>query len=113
MLKYNVPMNASTADVFQVIADPTRRGILEMLRGREQPVSMLAGHFPVTLSAISQHMRVLRNAGLVSVRRAGRERLYRLNPASMQPVFDWVRQYEPFWQEKLDALGEYLEEQPS
>ena len=101
-----------TADVFQAIADPTRRGILEMLHGREQPVSAVAERFPVTLSAISQHMRVLREAGLVTVRRSGRERLYRLNPAPLRPVFDWVGQYGPFWQEKMDALGEYLEEHP-
>lgn len=102
----------STADVFQAIADPTRRSILESLRGAEQPVSALAGQFPVTLSAVSQHMRVLREAGLVSVRRAGRERFYRLNPASLQPVSDWLGQYEEFWQDKLDALENILEEQP-
>lgn len=102
----------ASPDVFQAIADPTRRAILERLRGAEQPVSALAGQFPVTLSAISQHMRVLREAGLVSVRRAGRERFYRLNPAPLRPVFDWLGQYEDFWQNKLDVLGEHLEEQP-
>ena len=63
--------SSATADVFQAIADPTRRSILESLRRAEQPVSRLAAEFPVTLSAVSQHMRVLREAGLVSVRRRG------------------------------------------
>lgn len=106
-------MNSTVSgDVFQAIADPTRRRILESLRRSEQPVSALAGQFPVTLSAVSQHMRVLREAGLVSVRRAGRERVYCLNPASLRPVFDWLGQYEEFWQDKLAALGDILEEQP-
>ncbi|MDQ2686709.1 MAG: metalloregulator ArsR/SmtB family transcription factor [Armatimonadota bacterium] len=99
-----------SGDVFQAIADPTRRRILESLRRTEQPVSALAGQFPVTLSAVSQHMRVLREAGLVSVRRAGRERFYRLNPAPLRPVFDWLEQYQDFWQDKLSALGDALEE---
>lgn len=102
----------ASADVFQALADPTRRSILDSLRRAEQPVSALAGQFPVTLSAVSQHIRVLREAGLVSVRRAGRERFYRLNPVPLQPIFDWLGQYEEFWQNKLDALGDHLEEQP-
>jgi DNA-binding transcriptional ArsR family regulator len=101
-----------SADVFQAVADPTRRRLLEMLAGEERSVSDLAGGFPVTLSAISQHMRVLREAGLVSVRRAGRERLYRLNPEPLRAVADWVGQYEAFWQGRLDALGRHLEETP-
>lgn len=113
MLKYNSLMNPTASlDVFQAIADPTRRAILERLRRAEQPVSRLAAGFPVTLSAVSQHMRVLRNAGLVSVRRAGRERVYRLNPEPLRAVFAWAEQYEEFWQVKLDALGDYLEENP-
>ena len=71
---------------------------------------VLAGQFDVTLSAISQHMRVLREVGLVSVRQDGRERIYRLNPEHLQPVAEWLSPYERFWGEKLEALGEHLEE---
>lgn len=97
------------SDVFQAIADPTRRRILEALLQDERPVSDLAGRFSVTLSAISQHMRVLREAGLVTVRRAGRERLYSLNADPLRSVSDWVGQYDEFWQAKLATLGEHLE----
>ena len=69
----------------------------------------LARQFRVTLSAISQQMRVLREAGLVTVRPAGRERIYRLNPEALREVADWVSHYERFWLERLVALGEQLE----
>ena len=102
---------SAVADVFQAIADPTRRGILELLGEGEQPVTELARRFNVTLSAISQHMRVLREVGLVSARPSGRERLYRLNAAALKEVSDWVSRYEPFWRERLDALSEHLEKE--
>jgi DNA-binding transcriptional ArsR family regulator len=104
-----VSRRSASSDVFQAIADPTRRRILDLLREGECPVAELARQFQVTLSAISQQMRVLRDAGLVSVRRAGRERRYRLNPGALQEVADWAGHYERFWQEKLTALGEQLE----
>src|SRR5256885_6517650 len=98
-------------DVFLAIADPTRRGILDLLGAGEQPVSHLARQFDVTLSAISQHIRVLREVGLVAVRRVGRERRYRLNAGALQEVAEWVGHYERFWGEKLAALGEQLEKE--
>jgi DNA-binding transcriptional ArsR family regulator len=97
------------ADVFQAIADPTRRGILARLAAGEQPVGTLARHFDVTLPAISQHLRVLRDAGLVTVRPAGRERWYRLQAAPLRPVAEWIAEYEPFWRGRLDALGAHLD----
>jgi DNA-binding transcriptional ArsR family regulator len=106
-----VSRRSAPSDVFQAIADPTRRRILELLSGGEQPVGELARQFHVTLSAISQQMRVLREAGLVTVRPAGRERIYRLSPEALKEVADWVSHYERFWQEKLAALGEQLEEE--
>lgn len=100
----------ASADVFQAIADPTRRAILDQLRQGEQPFKQLAFPFAMSLPAVSQHLSVLCEAGLVQQRRAGRQRFYRLNPEPLQQVSDWVRHYEPFWQEKLDALGDYLED---
>ncbi len=100
----------ASADVFQVIADPTRRALLDRLRTGEQPVKQLAEPFAMTLPAISQHLQILCEAGLVQMRKSGRQRLYRLNPLPLKQVSDWVGYYEQFWQEKLDALGNYLEE---
>lgn len=100
----------ATSDVFQAIADPTRRALLDALREGEKPVMELASRFAVTLSAISQHMRVLREAGLVAVRKSGRERYYELNAAPLQDVSEWVAQHESFWRKKLDALALHLDE---
>ncbi|HEY9640212.1 MAG TPA: metalloregulator ArsR/SmtB family transcription factor [Coleofasciculaceae cyanobacterium] len=102
----------ASADIFQAIADPTRRAILDRLRAGEQPVKQLAEPFEMSLPAISQHLQILCNAGLVSQQKLGRQRLYRLNPVPLQQVSQWIARYEPFWQQKLDALGTYLEENP-
>jgi DNA-binding transcriptional ArsR family regulator len=100
------------ADVFQAIADPTRRRILALLAGGELPVNALAGQFHTSVSAVSQHLRVLRDAGLVRVRQAGRERLYRLDADPLREVAAWAGEYERFWDEKLGALGAHLEAGP-
>ena len=100
---------ASGADVFHALADPTRRRLLELLRGGERPVHELAGTFRVTRPAISQHLRVLLRAGLVGETRAGRLRLYRLRGSALREVYDWVRQYEAFWDTRLARLGTVLE----
>jgi DNA-binding transcriptional ArsR family regulator len=101
------------ADVFGAIADPTRRRLLDRLgRGGEQSVTDLARRFDVTVSAVSQHLRLLREAGLVAVRPAGRERLYRLTARPLRRIAEWLAFYEQFWADKLDALGRHLEESP-
>ena len=102
--------SAASADVFMAIADPTRRAILDRLRSGEQPVKQLAEPFSISLPAISQHLQVLCEVGLVSQRRKGRQRFYRLNPEPLKQVSDWIAAYEKFWQDSLDALGNYLEE---
>jgi DNA-binding transcriptional ArsR family regulator len=95
--------------VFQAIAHPARRAILDRLRNGEQPVATLAEPFKMTLPAVSQQLRVLRRAGLVTERRDGRRRLYRLNPEPLRAVRDWMRLYEKFWTRKLRDLGAYLD----
>ncbi len=100
---------AASGDIFQAIADPTRRALLDRLRDGEQPVGQLAQPFEMSLPAISQHLQVLCEAGLVSQRRSGRQRLYQINPEPLKQVSEWVSHYEQFWQEKLDVLGEYME----
>ena len=106
-------MSRTTArsDIFHAIADPTRRAILDRLQHGEQPVKQLAEPFTMSLPAVSQHLQVLCDVGLVTQQRCGRQRIYRLNPTPLKEVSDWVSQYEQFWKTKLDALGEYLEEQ--
>jgi len=99
----------ASSDAFRAIADPTRRAILDLLIEGELPVKALARSFRLTQPAFSQHLRVLRQVGLVSQRRAGRERLYRMHPPKLKPVANWVGQYERFWRRKLRALGEFLE----
>jgi DNA-binding transcriptional ArsR family regulator len=79
-----------TDDVFSALADPTRRRLLELLGRSERPVSALAASFRVTRSAISQHLRVLRDAGLVHARVAGRSRLYRVEPARLREISAWA-----------------------
>jgi DNA-binding transcriptional ArsR family regulator len=96
-------------DVFQAIGDPTRRRLVDLLGRGEQPVNRLAGRFAMTRPAISQHLRVLHQAGLVSVRRVGRERRYRLRARPLREVYDWVAYYERFWTRGLKSLREFLD----
>lgn len=99
------------SDVFLAIADPTRRAILHRLARGEQTAGDLAAPFAASQSAISQHLSILREAGLVRVRSEGRRRVYLLRPAPLKRVQRWISHYERFWNEKLDALGDYLDEE--
>ncbi len=96
-------------DVFRAVSDPTRRQMLELLRLRDRTVTELAEPFAMTQPAVSQHLRVLRDAGLVEVRKEGRHRVYRLDPLPLQDVFDWVQYFEDFWRERLTELGRELD----
>ena len=96
-------------DVFRAISDPTRRALLDLLRTRDRSVTELAEPFHMTQPAISQHLRVLRHAGLVQPQQIGRQRVYRLNAKPLRQVRDWAARYERFWQQKLAALGDYLD----
>jgi DNA-binding transcriptional ArsR family regulator len=95
-------------DVYKAIADPNRRIVLDILARKEQPVSALLARVTLTQPALSQHLKVLREVGLVTQRREGRERIYRINPGPLKEVSDWVAHYENFWHARLDALGEHL-----
>lgn len=96
-------------DVFRAIADPTRRAILDRLRAGPAPVNALAADFRQSRPAISKHLRVLRQARLVSEQRVGRARLYRLQPVPLQQVAGWIEGYRASWQANLDSLKRYLE----
>jgi len=95
-------------DPFVALADPTRRRLLELLRDGERSVQDLAGDFDVTRSAISQHLRVLRDTDLVEEHRMGRHRLYRIRAAALREVFAWIKQYEQFWDARIDQLQDVL-----
>ena|ERR1700752_1874180 len=95
--------------IFKAIADPTRRAILDRLRTADCSVNELCESFNITQPAVSQHLKVLKAVGLVSVEQRGRERIHRLNAVLLQAVYDWVSHYEEFWTSGLDALGKYLD----
>ena len=98
--------------VFKAIADPTRREILRLLRGRGRTVGGIASNFRTSRPAISKHLRLLRSAGLVTTRKRGAERVCELNGKPLRAVNDWLREYEAFWDESLRNLKNLLEEIP-
>lgn len=107
-------MNASapTRDVFFAVADPTRRELIRLLADAEElPLNRLAVHFPIGRTAVSKHLTILKDAGLVSDRRVGRETLNRLNAAPLREIQEWVSFYEHFWTRRIDRLKELLEEE--
>jgi DNA-binding transcriptional ArsR family regulator len=97
------------ADVFRAIADPTRRALLDRLRGGAAPVRALAGEFSQSRPAISKHLRVLRQAQLVREQRVGRERLYEMDPGPLQRVAGWIEGYRAFWIMNLSHLKAHTE----
>jgi len=90
-------------DVYRMIADPTRRKILELLREQERPVQSLQSHLPITLGAISQHLQLLHRSGLVSRTRRGKQRIYRLEARNLDEI-DHPRRHQPTNRERLDQL---------
>jgi DNA-binding transcriptional ArsR family regulator len=96
--------------VFAAIADPTRRAILDALRGRERAAGEIASLFPVSRPAVSKHLRVLRGAGLVRERRVAQLRLYSLDPAPLRDVERWLDHYKVFWAARLHDLKRVVEE---
>jgi len=100
----------SASDVFHAIADGNRRKILDLLREGERPVQDLLPHFDISFAAISQHLRILRDTGLVAVRPEGRQRFYRAQPETLREVHEWTGRAIAFWEDHLDQLGDYLDD---
>lgn len=96
-------------DVFQAIADPTRRQLLRLLAEQELPVTAITGHFAMTRTAVSKHLQVLSEAGLVRKQRVGRETRYTLQPDPLLELKRWLSYYERFWDNKMAALKRYVE----
>ncbi len=95
--------------VFHAIAEKNRRKLLDLLLGGEMAVKELASHFNISTPAISQHLKILLEAGLVKKRTAGPMRLYRTNPDALREVHEWTSRYEKFWMHRLRKLGDYLD----
>jgi DNA-binding transcriptional ArsR family regulator len=96
-------------DVFQAIADPTRRQIINMLASQNLNLNAVADNFDVSRPAISKHIKILTECGLITIKQQGRERYCQANLKSLNQVANWVEQYRIFWTGKLDALGDFLE----
>ncbi|BCM90632.1 transcriptional repressor SdpR [Abditibacteriota bacterium] len=96
------------SDVFIAISHRARRQMLDLLTEDERSVSDIAAHFEMSRPAVSQHLRVLLDAGLVAEQRYGRERRYRLVPERLGPVRDWMAHYEQFWDDHLQRLQKQL-----
>ncbi|MFD2765952.1 ArsR/SmtB family transcription factor [Micromonospora eburnea] len=103
----------SEGDVFAALANPTRREVLRLLLERgEQPVQQLADHFDMRRPSLSEHLRVLKDAGLVTEQPVGRQRFYALRPEPLREVADWLGPYERFWRARLADLREVLDGLP-
>lgn len=96
-------------NTFSALADPIRLDIVETLAVRSRSVNELVGMFDVSQPAISRHLRVLREAGLVSVMPVGQSRVYRLDPAPLREIDAWLERYRDLWSSRLDALEHHLE----
>jgi DNA-binding transcriptional ArsR family regulator len=101
---------ATTTDVFNAVAEPRRREILDVLAGGERSVNDLVALLGVAQPQVSKHLRVLREVGLVDVRDERRQRIYQLNGPALKPIHDWVKRYEQTWNARLDALDDLLAE---
>ena len=98
------------ATTFELIAEPTRRRILDLLRERARPVGELVKLLGLSQPGVSKHLRLLREAGLVRVRRDGQRRWYELEPKPLAELDDWLEPYRELWQDRLDRLERHLEE---
>jgi DNA-binding transcriptional ArsR family regulator len=97
-------------DVFQAIADPNRRAIISLLANQKLTVNAVAEHFPISRPAVSRHIKILKECGLVIVRQQGRERYCEVCLDKLNEVTGWIEQYQKVWEQRLDRLDEYLRE---
>jgi DNA-binding transcriptional ArsR family regulator len=101
---------ATTSDAFNAVAEPRRREILSYLALRERPVGDIVATLRLEQPSVSKHLRVLRDVGLVHVRRDGRQKLYRTNAEAIRPLHEWAGTFERFWQHQLNRIKERAEQ---
>jgi DNA-binding transcriptional ArsR family regulator len=104
-----MPRAATTSDAFNAVAEPRRREILNYLALQERPVGDIAATLGLEQPSVSKHLRVLRNVGLVRVRRDGRQKLYRTNAAAIRPLHEWTSTFERYWGHQLNRVKERAE----
>jgi DNA-binding transcriptional ArsR family regulator len=100
-----------TATTFDVLAEPTRRRILDLLLDRERPVGELVKKLKLSQPGVSKHLRVLREAGLVSVHTEAQRRIYEIRPEPLEEIAEWLEPYRRLWADRLDALERHLDEE--
>src|SRR5271167_2282857 len=105
-----VARSSTTSDVFNAIADGHRREVLDALIAGEKAVGEIVNDLSLSQPQVSKHLRVLSEVGLVTCRAEGRRRLYRLEPAPLRPLHEWLAKYEQMWNERLDRMDDYLKE---
>lgn len=96
-------------DVYQAIADPTRRSMLKLLADKEMPIAAITGLFPISRTAVNKHLHILSNAGLVRSQKVGREMRYKLEPEPLTEIREWLRFFDEYWSGKLSALKDFVE----
>jgi DNA-binding transcriptional ArsR family regulator len=105
-----VARSSTTSDVFNAIGDAHRRAVLDALIAGEKAVGAIVNDLSMSQPQVSKHLRVLSEVGLVRCRAEGRRRLYRLEPARLRPLHEWLARYERAWNDRLDRLDDYLQE---
>ncbi|WP_298540556.1 metalloregulator ArsR/SmtB family transcription factor [uncultured Aquimarina sp.] len=95
-------------DVFQAIADPVRRDIISLLAEQTLSINAIAEKFDISRPAISKHLKILEECGIISISKQGRERYCLIQPRNLIPAFLWIDQYKTLWEEKLDSFENYL-----
>ncbi|HSE40677.1 MAG TPA: metalloregulator ArsR/SmtB family transcription factor [Acidobacteriota bacterium] len=101
-----------TTQVFRALADPTRRAILQKIASKPLHVAQLKGNFEISRPAISKHLRILKNAGLVTFTEEGKKRMYRLQARPLRYAYNWLDHYRSFWTESLRNLKKHVESRP-
>jgi len=99
----------TTLDSFNAVAEPQRRRVLDLLSGGDRPVNEMVEALGLSQPQVSKHLAVLRQVGLVNVRKQGRQRVYQLNGDNLKPIHEWVKTYERFWQHQLDRVKQRAE----
>jgi len=107
---FDVPRAATTSDAFNAVAEPRRREILNYLALQERPVGEIVAALGLEQPSVSKHLRVLRDVGLVRVRREGRNMLYSLDAEAIRPMYEWTQTFERFWKHQLQRVKERAEE---
>ena len=95
-------------DVFQAIADPTRRQIIDLIARKSMNLNAIANNFDITRPAISNHIRILNECGIITIEQIGRERFCKIRPGHLKEVSDWVGRYQELWEQRVDSFEEYL-----